>query len=318
MAENPTIPRIGYDEDDDSEGGTVRFENLSRRAAAALASLSVPPGAPHLVVVGGRRSLGKVVRLHDKLTVGRGNHCDLLLEEDGISRTHARVSRGSDGSVWIEDLGSSNGVILNGKRLAKASVVTDGARFHIGDAVITMLHFDGEDMTLARNLVDAGKLDPQTRVLRRDAFVDDLTNEHRVAVRCRVPLSVALVGIVDYRSICLTHGTTAGPYAIRQVASHAATIIERNGMQLGRYADHELAIMLPEATTEDARAAAQAVIDGVSSLQLIHEGRPLGITLGAGVACSTDPQATSASLLLQAASYALARAMQRGGHLVEG
>ena len=36
-----------------------------------------------------------------------------------ISRGHARVSRGVDGTLTIEDLGSANGTFVNGKRIER-------------------------------------------------------------------------------------------------------------------------------------------------------------------------------------------------------
>jgi pSer/pThr/pTyr-binding forkhead associated (FHA) protein len=49
-------------------------------------------------------------------TVGRAPESTLRLDENGISRVHARLVP-SDNSVQIEDLGSTNGTFLNGKRI---------------------------------------------------------------------------------------------------------------------------------------------------------------------------------------------------------
>ena len=49
-------------------------------------------------------------------TVGRAPESTLHLDENGISRVHARLVP-SDNSVQIEDLGSTNGTFLNGKRI---------------------------------------------------------------------------------------------------------------------------------------------------------------------------------------------------------
>ncbi|HZX81651.1 MAG TPA: FHA domain-containing protein [Lysobacter sp.] len=49
-------------------------------------------------------------------TVGRAPDSTLHFDENGISRTHARLVP-SDGGVQVEDLGSTNGTYLNGKRI---------------------------------------------------------------------------------------------------------------------------------------------------------------------------------------------------------
>jgi len=54
----------------------------------------------------------------DELTMGRASDCDIVLDERYVSRKHARVYREKD-SFWAEDLKSSIGISINGKRITK-------------------------------------------------------------------------------------------------------------------------------------------------------------------------------------------------------
>ncbi|WP_028709157.1 FhaA domain-containing protein [Propionicicella superfundia] len=68
------------------------------------------------------------------LTIGRGTESDLRINDPGISRRHAQITvtgRGEDTSVLIEDLGSTNGIIVNGQKVARATL-TKGTRIEIG------------------------------------------------------------------------------------------------------------------------------------------------------------------------------------------
>lgn len=57
--------------------------------------------------------------------VGRDSSCHILLEEPRVSRRHARVS--VDGAVvFIEDLGSMNGLLVNGVRVVQKRALFDG------------------------------------------------------------------------------------------------------------------------------------------------------------------------------------------------
>ena len=49
--------------------------------------------------------------------VGRGSDCDLTLADDRVSRRHATFSIDDRGRAHLRDLGSSNGTIVNGRRL---------------------------------------------------------------------------------------------------------------------------------------------------------------------------------------------------------
>lgn len=68
-------------------------------------------------------------------TIGRGTEADLRINDPGVSRKHARinVSENADGELLISigDLGSTNGVIVNGQRVTH-SPLEDGSRIEMG------------------------------------------------------------------------------------------------------------------------------------------------------------------------------------------
>ena len=70
----------------------------------------------------------------DVLTLGRAASNDLHLENDNVSRNHARLTR-IDDEYTIEDLDSRNGILLNGLAVHSA-VLRDGDEVHVGDFVI--------------------------------------------------------------------------------------------------------------------------------------------------------------------------------------
>ena len=57
----------------------------------------------------------------ERFVVGRGAHCDLVIESPKVSREHVAFLRAEDG-WWIEDLGSSNGTWFRGERIARRKV----------------------------------------------------------------------------------------------------------------------------------------------------------------------------------------------------
>lgn len=89
------------------------------RAAAAAA----PAAGPRPGVLWLRREDGSVVEVdRDRFVVGRGAHCDLVIDSPKISREHAAFVR--DGEGWaIEDLGSSNGTWYRGERVKRRRIV---------------------------------------------------------------------------------------------------------------------------------------------------------------------------------------------------
>ncbi len=63
--------------------------------------------------------------------LGRDSHCEVHLDDSETSRHHAEICK-SHGQHIIRDLGSSNGTIVNGKKITSDFVLTSGDRIQIG------------------------------------------------------------------------------------------------------------------------------------------------------------------------------------------
>ncbi|HVQ32574.1 MAG TPA: FHA domain-containing protein [Lysobacter sp.] len=89
---------------------------------------AVRPVLPRYVLRGvSGETFGRTYPIHGVTSVGRAAECDLRLDESGMSRMHARLLPTDDG-LLIEDLGSTNGCFLNGKRVLRGEA-------HAGDEV---------------------------------------------------------------------------------------------------------------------------------------------------------------------------------------
>jgi pSer/pThr/pTyr-binding forkhead associated (FHA) protein len=66
----------------------------------------------------------------DRLVIGRGGDADLAIAEPTISRRHAAIEREGDGFT-LEDLGSTNGTRVNGRRETRARL-RDGDEIELG------------------------------------------------------------------------------------------------------------------------------------------------------------------------------------------
>lgn len=88
-----------------------------------------------------KRGKGAEVRVPLERTdtvIGRDPTCDIVLSEKAASARHARIRRGPGGFYEIEDLGSTNGVFVDGERIEKMTLL-DGDTFQIGDTRFAIL-----------------------------------------------------------------------------------------------------------------------------------------------------------------------------------
>jgi pSer/pThr/pTyr-binding forkhead associated (FHA) protein len=93
-------------------------------------------GAERLVVLEPADRKGQVFELGDELTMGRAEGCGVSLPDDTfVSQVHARVFR-RDGSLFVEDLGSTNGTFLNRKAVAGPVALRKGDRVQVGRSVL--------------------------------------------------------------------------------------------------------------------------------------------------------------------------------------
>ena len=74
-----------------------------------------------------------------RVVLGRSRDCDIQLADANVSRRHAEL-RQEGASYWIVDLGSTNGMEVNGKRVKRAKL-EEGDTITLGSTEIT---FDRE------------------------------------------------------------------------------------------------------------------------------------------------------------------------------
>jgi LysM repeat protein len=71
----------------------------------------------------------------DVLILGRDASADISINDQAVSRFHARLTR--QGSQWVvEDIGSSNGTFVNGQRISGPTVLSPGAQLGLGSNVV--------------------------------------------------------------------------------------------------------------------------------------------------------------------------------------
>jgi pSer/pThr/pTyr-binding forkhead associated (FHA) protein len=77
---------------------------------------------------------GQTFQLADEVTVGRAAGCGVRLEDAYTSSIHARLFR-RNGSLWVEDLGSTNGTWVNAERISSAMKLGKGDLLQVGGTV---------------------------------------------------------------------------------------------------------------------------------------------------------------------------------------
>jgi len=105
------------------------MERLGSVAAPGIGAAPGPEWAPELIRIDGDRSITHT--LGRRTRIGRAAGCELHIDSTSVSRHHALILAGTREAI-IEDLNSTNGVILNGRKVTR-QVLNDGDIVTIGE-----------------------------------------------------------------------------------------------------------------------------------------------------------------------------------------
>ncbi len=104
---------------------------------ALLAGARPGPSSPHQLVVVEGPSAGERFTIQDGAVLGRAGAADLRLDDPALSRRHARVVFREETALLV-DLGSKNGLAVNGKRHRRSRVrLRDGDLVKLGDTLLS-------------------------------------------------------------------------------------------------------------------------------------------------------------------------------------
>ena len=118
-------------EQDDAEQGdhgkTMVYSTSSRVQEELHEARTARAGRPVVVAEGKRMPVGAGGAL-----IGRSRECDIVLQDSNVSRRHAEI-RPTGGDGWtITDLGSTNGVRVNGRAISSATPLSPGDEIAVG------------------------------------------------------------------------------------------------------------------------------------------------------------------------------------------
>ena len=105
------------------------MERLGSSVGPGASGAATPEWSPELIRIDGDRSISH--SLGRRTRIGRAQGCELHVDSTSVSRHHALILAGTREAI-IEDLNSTNGVIVNGRKVTR-QVLNDGDILTIGE-----------------------------------------------------------------------------------------------------------------------------------------------------------------------------------------
>ncbi|MHB8878481.1 MAG: diguanylate cyclase, partial [Myxococcaceae bacterium] len=190
--------------------------------------------------------IGRMLKLEKtEVVLGRSTEAQFQVEDDGISRKHAKVMLGLNGHFQLLDLGSTNGTFLNGIKVDVA-VLQDGDKIQIGQN--TVFKFSIQDQLeeqYQKSIYESATRDGLTRIFNKKYFLDTLRKEFAYCLRHRVPLSMVMFDVDHFKKINDTYGHPAGDYCLARIAQRVTETVRIEDL-FARYGGEEFVLMLRE------------------------------------------------------------------------
>jgi DNA-binding NtrC family response regulator len=188
------------------------------------------------VIVHGPSGPKVFVAVRGGTVIGRAFPSDLIVDDPSVSKQHVRIALADDGSVRFSDLGSTNGVWLNGLRVMEGTLAR-GDTLRAGAAQIE---------PYVRPSVDV------PGVLAFESFAHRLTDARQRHLTTTQPFSVLVVEG--------EHTVPLAEWAPRVLAALRAED------RAARLRDEALVVLLVDASESEARAVASAIAQGDGAL----------------------------------------------------
>jgi len=298
---------MGVPEDEwDDETGTTDLEALRRQSTKERrACVTILTGT----------AAGQLFKCGKSLTMGRSPQAELRLDDDGISRNHARI-RSETGRSWVQDLDSRNGTFVNGERITSDVELKDGDKIQVGRGTVLRFGFqDALDESFHENLLSSALRDGLTKLFNKRYLMDRLDSELKFAQRHETSLSLLLLDIDHFKKVNDTRGHLAGDAVLVHLAQILTKAV-RNEDVVARFGGEEFAIILRAIGIEPAVQMAERLRKLVEAAAAPSTGGELKATISIGVAGFPSTQAQTPEQLVEAADQALYRAKREGRNRV--
>lgn len=263
-----------------SKRPTTSSTEVVRRPSAPL----VPRGVPACIiqVYPANEQIGHRYEIRgEPLLIGRDAECQVEIDEEGVSRLHARIVA-REKEYYLHDLRSQNGTFLNDEPIFLRKL-SDGDFIKIGQRIFRFLGGDNIEALYHAEIARLAMTDALTGVANRRAIMEFLERQVARATRYKRPLSLILMDLDHFKAINDRWGHVAGDETLRLVCARTVGSIRSEEM-FGRYGGEEFIRVLPETRAQDAYEAAERMRVLIASAPLEVHGERIQVSISTGIA----------------------------------
>lgn len=216
-----------------------------------------------------------------ELILGRADSAHVQINQDSISRNHAKVVVRPGQQPKVIDLESTNGTFVNNQRISER-VLMDGDLLRVGQTIFKHLSGSNIENKYHEEIYRLTTIDGLTECYNKRYFLDALDREMNRAVRYKRLLSLAMLDIDHFKRVNDTLGHLAGDYVLRELARLLAASVRRQDI-FARYGGEEFAAILPEVDAGGAQVVCEKMRALTEQYPFNYNGQALRVTISLGI-----------------------------------
>jgi diguanylate cyclase (GGDEF)-like protein len=222
---------------------------------------------PCLVVLRGT-DVGKVMKLNDgPVVIGRSLDCSAVMREESISRHHAKINITETGEIVAEDLGSTNGIFLNGTRVTKTTLKSDDKLLLGRRTVLKLMFQDQIEQLYQQEIYNSSTRDGLTGIYNRRFLDERIDSDISFSRRHRIPFTFIMFDIDLFKKVNDKYGHPSGDEVLVAIAKIIGDIIRTEDV-FGRFGGEEFAILAPRIDLDGATIFGERIRQHISELEI--------------------------------------------------
>jgi len=308
-----TVPKKPAPADEDTLDDR---EDISERTiVTSIEKVSEPEDRRAYILFIAGPLIGKMYLLDNEETIiGRDPEIDISINDSRISRKHICIKLVNEQAI-VEDLGSTNGTFVNGKRI-KSHTLENEDQIHISSDTIFKFAFGTDkDRMFQEEMHQMANFDAVTGILNKHAFARRLVEEFSYAKRRNLALSMFMIDIDFFKKVNDTFGHMAGDFVLHGVAQRIKQSLRDEDI-LARYGGEEFVVILRSTDSRDSILLANRIRSLVEAAPFQFEKKHIPVTISMGVATFTGENFRDHKQLIAYADECLYKSKENGRNRV--
>lgn len=234
----------------------------------------------------------------NEMILGRSDSAHIQVDQDAVSRHHAKIVVQPGLGPKIVDLGSTNGTYVNNQRVGER-LLLDGDLVRIGQTIFKHLSGNNVENKYHEEIYRLTTIDGLTEAYNKRFFLETLERETTRASRYQRDLCLVMFDIDHFKRINDTYGHLAGDQVLRDLARVVTGSLRRQDV-FARYGGEEFSVVLPELELEAARVVCEKLRGAVDAYAFSFHHTPIRVTISLGLAAYAQPNETSEAFIARA------------------